>query len=266
MSHASQNPGEPAAASDSVLVAGAPAIVVTSTPGEEPEAGAGVLQRAVAKGFAAAWENRVPAIVTLACMATMVVCYYLWPSTGIVLQILAGWKEAGGFTFAALASGFTGGIMAQAVKVALIQRFRWTWQNTVDAVFCFIFFAINGMLVVVLYRWQADYFGHEARWDIIAKKVLFDQFVFSFFWSAPFASIAFAWKDCGFSWVALRPRLNLGFVADTILPMVITNWCFWIPMVSLVYSLPTALQYPLFLIIMALWSLILATLAEKRTA
>ncbi|HSI83188.1 MAG TPA: hypothetical protein VK970_05350 [Candidatus Methylacidiphilales bacterium] len=267
MHPALQNPtADTAAVTDSL-----PAVVVatdsaTTSPVPAEAGKENLLHKAVLKGLAAAWENRLPGTVLPLAMAALVCSYYIWPESGFLLEILSKWKQAGGLFFAFFATGFAGGVLSQAVKVAFTQGFKWKRHNSIDALFTFLLFGFNGIIVFYFYRWQADFFGHEAHWHIVARKVMFDQFVFSVLWSTPMQSTLFAWKECGFKWQRLRPQLTSAFVANNMVPMVIANWFFWIPMVSLVYSLPTPLQFPLFLIANALWSLILATVARTEPA
>ena len=46
------------------------------------------------------------------------------------------------------------------------------------------------------------------------------------------------------------------------LPLLLPNWCFWVPMVTIVYALPAALQFLLFVLLLAAWSLIMVFIAE----
>jgi hypothetical protein len=46
--------------------------------------------------------------------------------------------------------------------------------------------------------------------------------------------------------------------------IIISIWAVWIPTVSIVYSLPLALQFPLFNIVLCFWSLMLTTLSKEK--
>jgi hypothetical protein len=45
-----------------------------------------------------------------------------------------------------------------------------------------------------------------------------------------------------------------------------TNWVVWIPVVSVIYSLPSALGIPLFIIAQAFWVMVFTTLSSKGQA
>jgi hypothetical protein len=48
----------------------------------------------------------------------------------------------------------------------------------------------------------------------------------------------------------------------TVLPVLVSNWCFWIPMSTLVYCFPTTLQLPLGILAVSIRSILLATLVK----
>jgi len=48
----------------------------------------------------------------------------------------------------------------------------------------------------------------------------------------------------------------------TVLPVLVSNWCFWIPMSILIYCFPTTLQLPLGILATSIWSMLLAALVK----
>ena len=93
------------------------------------------------------------------------------------------------------------------------------------------------------------------------EKVAFDQFVFSPVWS-----ISSCCCSSGAS-VAIPgrrrvPAVGRGFYQSRVLPLLVPNWLFWIPMVSIIYALPVALQFLLFVPALAAWSLIMVFIAD----
>ena len=50
------------------------------------------------------------------------------------------------------------------------------------------------------------------------------------------------------------------FYVLTVLPVLVSNWLFWIPMVVLIYCFPTSLQLPLGILACAIWSMLLTAL------
>jgi len=90
-----------------------------------------------------------------------------------------------------------------------------------------------------------------------------DQFVFCVIWSAPFTTLAMFWKDHNFSTQATKEHLSRKFITIDIPSVLIAMWGVWIPTVAIVYSLPLALQFPLFNIVLCFWSLLLTAVNNK---
>jgi len=76
----------------------------------------------------------------------------------------------------------------------------------------------------------------------------------------------FLWRRRGYSIAATLPALRGGFYRARVLPLLIPNWCFWIPAVSVIYALPMALQFVLFVLVLAAWSLIMVFIADGHDA
>ena len=53
-----------------------------------------------------------------------------------------------------------------------------------------------------------------------------------------------------------------GILSDWWLPAILTTWLVWVPSLLVVYSLPTALQFIMFSIIMTFWTIIQLILEE----
>jgi hypothetical protein len=71
----------------------------------------------------------------------------------------------------------------------------------------------------------------------------------------------FLWHRRGHSWAATRAELGRGFLRAHFWPLAVPNWLFWIPMVTIVYAFPLPLQFLLFVLALAAWSLILVVVA-----
>jgi hypothetical protein len=180
--------------------------------------------------------------------------------------VLARWKTAGGLPFAAAASAIAGGLLPEVAKrlvgrAPVVDRAR-AWR---DACFNAGFFAFNGVLVDELYRTAARVIGNDARVSTIVAKVAFDQFVFTPV-IMTLATTLFLWRQRGWSWARTRPALRGGFLAARVMPLLVPAWCFWIPIVAIVYALPGPLQFLMFAFALAAWSLILVFIASDSAS
>lgn len=184
---------------------------------------------------------------------------------------LARWKTAGGLPFTAILGAFAGGLLPELAK-RLTGRApggdaRGQEQARRDVRFNLAFFAVNGIAVDGLYRTAAWLFGNDAHLSTVIAKIAFDQLVFTPTWSA-LALLVFLARRCGWSWRRARAALGQqgfvrGFLGARVLPLLVSNWCFWIPIVAIVYALPGPLQFLMFAFALAAWSLIMVFIANQ---
>ena len=204
--------------------------------------------------------------VLLVAMSIVVAIYYCWPTGAAILSRYATWQHSGGVLRAGLAAGFAGGILSELTLVYARDRGRWNLTHLENMIFRFAVFFLGGFVVSKFYEWQAVWFGNGISWRIVLPKVLVDQFIFSVFWSTTYQTLMFRWQTLRYSSSSLWNELNGNFVIERMLPVLVTNWMFWIPGVILVYSMPLILQMPLSVFATAIWSLLLAGLAKSTCA
>jgi hypothetical protein len=175
--------------------------------------------------------------------------------------LAAAWKTAGGLLLSAAISALAGGLLPEIAKLAA-DRGRSTLRGRGgEVLFNTAFFAFDGVVIDLLYRGEARLFGGTAQLSTVVEKVAFDQFVFSPLWSILIV-LLFLWRQRGYSLAATLPAIGPGFYQSRVLPLIVPNWLFWIPMVSIIYALPVALQFLLFVPALAAWSLIMVFIAE----
>ncbi len=201
----------------------------------------------------------------------LVVAYHVDARVRVVCAALAAWKAAGGLPLAAATAAFAGGILPELAKLAA-QRGRASAGlrgRGGEIAFNMSFFALNGVLVDRLYVVEAALFGTDARVATVAAKVAFDQFVFTPPWLALVTAL-YLWRRHGYSASAtLRALRREGFphfMRGRIVPLLLPDWFFWIPMVTVIYAFPVPLQFLLFILALAAWSLILVMIAGGDTS
>jgi hypothetical protein len=198
----------------------------------------------------------------LSAMGIVVAVFYRWPAGASVISSYAVWQHSGGILRAGLTAGFAGGILSELCLIYFRDSGRWNATHLENMTFRFVVFFFGGLVVYKFYEWQAVWFGDGLAWRVILPKVLVDQFIFSVFWSTTYQSLTFRWQALGYSGSRLWKELNGSFVIERMLPVLVTNWMFWIPGVTLVYSMPLMLQMPLNIFATAIWSLLLAGVAR----
>ena len=204
-----------------------------------------------------------PGLLLQAAALGMVLSYYYLPTTQPWFTQLAHWRNAGGYLFSALASAFCGGLIPFLyLRFSTADRTAYPWPHLLFFTF---FWAWKGAEVDLLYRTLTNLYGNEPSAATIVRKVVTDQFGFNIFYAAPMGNLVFAWKDAGFRWTPVMADIRAGrWYARRVLPVLISVWALWIPVVSCVYALPSALQIPLFNIVLCFWSLLFAHLTAHQ--
>jgi len=199
-------------------------------------------------------QNRVASVLLNLLVIALVASYYLMPSVAAVWDAVGAFKQHWSYGFSLATTVFA--------AVLLPSFVQWMLGTLPVAgrmkrlALLVLFWGYRGMEIDLFYRFQSWLFGDSTTANTLIKKVLLDQFVISPFWFVPTYVLALRWIDCGGSWARTRPTLNREFWLHTCPVVLVTNWVVWIPTVALVYSLPAALQFPLFSVVMCFFILI----------
>jgi hypothetical protein len=212
-------------------------------------------------GLAGARANLIPGVALQIFAGALVAGYFLLPSVQGALSSFAQWRSDAGIVASFLGTGIFGGLIP-----FLFLRFyagessaRPSW---IVGWFLTLFWGLRGIDVDLLYRFQAWLFGTENTVGILAAKVIFDQFVVCVIWSVPITALAYAYKDADFRWETVRADLDGTWYRRRVFPMLVSNFAVWIPTCALIYSLPLALQVPLFNLVLCFFTLLLAHVAR----
>jgi len=213
-----------------------------------------------APGFRAVRANIKPFLVIQALAVVLLVTYYASPGFQSFGETLSGVKERWGLAFAGLTTAFAGFALPGVVKKATGMPAA---KDARDVCFQIGFFILIGIFVDVLYRGLSVVFGTGTDIGTVATKVVVDQLVFSPLVSIPFSTTAFAWQESGYSVPRLSQVLRGGGFGRRYGPLLATCWAYWIPILCVVYALPSGLQFWMFLCAQGAWSLLLIHLGTR---
>lgn len=205
-------------------------------------------------------QNRVPCLLLNLLAVALVASYYQVPALAGAWEAVAAFKTRWSFAFSCASTMF-----AAAVLPSFIQWMMGTlpaegrWQRIG---LLMLFWGYRGMEIDLFYRFQGWLFGQGNDAGTLITKVAFDQLVMSPLWFVPTYVIALRWVEMGASWSRTRASLDREFWTRTCPMVLITNWLIWIPALALVYSLPAALQFPLFSVVMCFFILVVTLLAR----
>jgi hypothetical protein len=211
----------------------------------------------LAIGWEAARANLVPALVIQALMLGLLVGYYLSSTVGRLINEVAAYRARYGFLFVLLAAAAAGAILPEIFLIVFFQRGRPTRQNLRNLCFTVPTWTIDGLFVDLLYRSEAAWLGDTVTLPVVAGKIGLDQFGYNPLFAAPFGVLIYEWKNSGFSTESLRRSFTWDHYRDKIIPTLLATWAFWIPLMAIIYSLPLALQFPIFCLALTLWVLLL---------
>jgi hypothetical protein len=215
-------------------------------------------------GLRAARANLLPGLVVQGAVAAVLLAYFFYPPAREWLESLAGLKERWGYGFAGVSGAVAGAILPEILVVLLFQRGRVCRSNWGNLVFGIPYWGSQSMVVDAFYRLQAVFFGTQADTLTVIKKMMLDQFAFTPFYSVPFAMACFTWKNNGYRLEGMRRVFTVGFYKEVTLPAVVAAWGVWIPVVCMVYALPSLLQIPLYSLALTFWAMILVWISRQK--
>ncbi len=207
-------------------------------------------------------QNRMACLLLNVLVITLVTTYYQVPAVAAVWESVGAFKLRWSYAFSLASTVFAAAVLPfciQAMMGTLPARGRWKRLSLL-----MLFWGYRGMEIDLFYHLQSYLFGDGNDAATLVTKVAFDQFVFSPIWFVPTYLIALRWIDLDASWTRTRASLDREFWTRTCPTVMITNWLVWIPALALVYSLPAALQFPLFSVIMCFFILIVTLLAGSN--
>jgi hypothetical protein len=217
----------------------------------------------LALGWEAAKANAVPGFILQGTMLLILVAYYLSPTYADFLNRLALYKQEHGLAFVVIAAALAGAIVPELFVIVFFQRCRFRRQNLRNLAFTIPTWAVDGILVDLMYRLNALWFGDITTVWVVSAKILVDQLGYNPFIAAPLEVLVYEWKNEGFSWASVRRALTWDHYRDKIVPTLLATWAVWGPLMAIIYSLPFALQFPLFSIALTFWVLLLTYMTNR---
>jgi hypothetical protein len=128
-----------------------------------------------------------------------------------------------------------------------------------------LFWAYKGVEIEYFYKLQAVVWGDSPSFWHVAAKVFTDQFIYNPILGAVTLILALRWIARRVGEIPADTKiLGPGWYKQLVVPLLVATWVLWIPAVSLVYMMPTALQLPLANLIMWLWSMMLIFMAKQK--
>jgi hypothetical protein len=202
-----------------------------------------------------------------ACALFLVVAYFHSAAVQHACEALSHLQKRGGLLLSAVAAAIAGGIVPEIAKAIVPPKShpgetRGHHLTPGDLLFVIIAFAVNGVVTDLQYRMLGWALGNDAHFLTAVKKMLADQFITTPIYGIVYWAVIYRWKAHRFRILPLLRELGPRWYLTHVGPLLIPCWCFWIPMVLMVYLMPAALQFSLFCLALAAWSLLMVFVAN----
>lgn len=214
-------------------------------------------------GLRSARANLAPGLVLQAFALAVVLGYYFHGPTRDALTWLADLRNDTGVLFGIVSTGLFGGLFPLLyLKAAPSTRSRVAWKQGMALT---VFWSYKGLEIGLWYAFMAHLFGTSASIGTVVTKSLIDQFIYCPIWAIPTTALAYLWCKTGFDWRVVRDDLLAPrWYARRVLPLLIANLGVWLPLVCIIYALPTPLQLPLQNIVLCFFTLMIAHISAHE--
>jgi hypothetical protein len=194
----------------------------------------------------------------------IVLAFFRYESVRAFCQTFARWKAAGGYVFSGVAYGLAGGAVPEIVKWLTGADRQPARQRLANGAFNFAIFYLLGMLADGLIRVLVATVGDNHRPATILVKVFTDQFIFTPVLAIPLIAIAYTWREHCFRVVPAVRSLGKAWYVSRVAPMLFPTWAYWVPMTSLMYTLPATLTIVFGAAASAASATVVMTVAERK--
>ena len=215
-------------------------------------------------GLSAARRFWRPIVLLQLAALVLVVAYGRVAAVTAACDRLSDLKRDAGLAASAVAAAVAGAVLPEVAKATVMGERRLTRRRARDVAFAAGLFAVNGLVTDLRYRGLAAALGHDASLGTAVRKMLVDQFLVTPLYTTPYWRLAYAWRADRYRPGVTLGRLSPAWYRRSVAPLLVTGWAFWVPMTLLVFSLPTGLQFELFVLAGGAWSLLMVAVADDR--
>ncbi len=173
----------------------------------------------------------------------IVLSYFNWPPVTAVFDRIAEVKAKVGIAFAAIAMPIACGLLPEVFKSLTRVERGWPRSRLTFMLHNSLLFVVLGVIVEFFYLWMNGWLGTSKTAGTVIAKVCIDQFVYSTFFAVPAITFSFNWRRRDYQLGAALRDVDANWFLREVVPVLLVNWAYWIPMGTLMYTLPTKLTF-----------------------
>lgn len=220
-------------------------------------------------GLDAAKRNALPGVALALFALSLGLSYAYVSSVRSAMQAVADWRGTLAFPVDWLFPIVTTAVFG-AVIPWIVQRLRPSEKkkpSVRDLFYLAGFWGFKGFEVNLLYLVLSMVMGDSASLGVVLGKIAFDMGLYCPLWAVPSTVIVYGFKDASYSWSTMKqgPLRNgwRSWWRWDVVPLMVNNWLVWVPAVSVIYTLPLALQLPMQNLVLCFWSLALVFMTDS---
>ena len=215
-------------------------------------------------GWASVKACWLPMVVLWFLSVATVVSYYGCPGFAAMLEPLRRWQVESGCLASFLSRFFFCGVLPGVflVTVKSIRPKYACWSALAQG----LWGGFGGIVYDFIYRGQSWLFGDGTDGQTLLVKMLVDQFVITVVYAAPVNACIYFWFSRDFSFRRFKAEFPRPFLTRALLPNLVTNWCVWIPVVTVIYAFPQQLQLQVSGFACAFWTLTCLQISSRSHA
>ena len=215
-------------------------------------------------GIAAVRRYWRPFLLLQSAAVALVAAYYASETVRQFCVHLTAFKAHAGVVFSVIGAAVAGAILPELAKTFFHDPTAPArqWDNIV---FAAAVFGFNGIIVEFQYALLARIFGNDTHFSTAIKKSLADQFVTTPLWGLTYFIVLYTFREQRYHPVNTLRQLTPAWYGRRVLPLLLPNWAYWLPMSLLIYLLPGPLQFLLYCFAVAAWSLVMVFVATRES-
>jgi hypothetical protein len=193
--------------------------------------------------------QNIKAIIFLQLLSIIIlILYYSNKDFNILLNQLKFIKEKYGILAVMITTSISGGIFPEILNKIFKKNYIVLPKRLL---LISLFWLYKGFEINLFYTFLSKIVNTNNIVYNVIIKVAIDEFLYTPLWAVP--SMIF--------YYSLSEKFSLNYFFESLkanyLLILILNWLIWIPAVSLIYSLPLALQMPIQNIILVIWTILI---------